>query len=109
VRLAACIALCILADAAVMWSDFLAKRWVLGLGTSYLVAAATLCNVSLAAWFAFFKLHGDLGRAAAIWNSTGILAAVVIGIVAYQERLTTTSWFGLAFCLTGVVLLGLQK
>lgn len=108
-RLPVLIFLCLLADAAVIWSDVLAKRWVLGQGFGYLAAAFALCNVSVASWFVFFKLHGELGRAAAVWNSSGIAVAVIIGVAYFQERMTTTSWTGLALCLAGVVLLGLQK
>jgi multidrug transporter EmrE-like cation transporter len=100
--------LCLLADAAVALADFWGKKWVLGDGWCYFAAAYALCNVSVAAWFVFLKLHGDVGKAAAIWNTTGILAAVVIGVAIFGEKMTMMSWMGLVCCVVGVVLLGLK-
>jgi multidrug transporter EmrE-like cation transporter len=107
-RFLAFAALCLLADAAVAVADFWGKKWVLGEGWGYFAAAYVLCNVSVAAWFVFLKLHGDVGKAAAIWNTTGILAAVIIGVVVFGEKMTSVSWMGLAFCLVGVICLGLK-
>lgn len=108
-KLLACAALCLVADAAVAWADYLGKKWVLGAGGWYLAAAFALCNVSVASWFAFFKLYGDLGRAAAIWNSVGVLAAVLIGVFVFGEHLTWVSRTGVILAVAGVVCLGVQK
>lgn len=102
-------ALCLLADAAVAYADYLGKRWVLGEGANYLVAAFLLCNVSLAAWFVFLRLHGDLGRAAVIWSTTGVVAALAIGTGVFKEPLTLGSKIGVGLSIAGVVLMGLQK
>lgn len=102
------IGLCLLADGAVALADVLAKKWVLGLGWSYLFSAYLLYMMSTASWFAFLKFNYDLGRSTVIWCASGIVVSMLIGVFCFNETLTIVNKVGVGLALAGVVLTAIR-
>lgn len=99
----ACIALILAAEVVVAIGDVFAKKWQLGFGTSHLLWGA-LCYVSVTlSWFAFLRLHGDLGKAATLWASSGVIVSTGIGWLYFKEPLGTKKLVGTILSALGLL------
>lgn len=54
-------------------------------------------------WFLILK-DTDLSRAIVIFTSLNVIGCVFIGRILLEESISTQQYFGIAFCLLGVLL-----
>lgn len=102
VLLAVAIVLEVVGTTALKLSDGFTRLWpsVVVVG-SYLLAFAALGQV--------LKLGVPVGVAYAIWAAFGIALIATVGVVFFQEQLTTPMIIGLGMVVGGVVLLELGR
>lgn len=82
-----------------------AKLWATGKGTVYLVLALVAYACCSGAWMGILHANnGDLIKASSIWVSGGALAAALVAVLVFQERLTALNWLGVALSLAGAIL-----
>ena len=105
-KILALILVLLLSEAVVIGGDVAAKRWAGGPAFSWNLAIAMLAYVGVsAAWLAVLKLTGgELGRAAVIWASTGVVTPMLLGRFTFGEAVTTQGWVGVGFCAVGLML-----
>jgi len=80
-----------------IYGDYLFKinRPWLG-GFSYLLGVTP--------WFLILK-DADLSKAIVIFTSLNVIGCVLIGRLLLEESISTQQYFGIAFCLLGVLLI----
>lgn len=55
-------------------------------------------------WFLILK-DTDLSKAIVIFTSLNVIGCVLIGRILLEESISTQQYFGIAFCLLGVLLI----
>jgi len=88
----------------VVWAMGLKK---LGIGFSWTLGALTLIAMimSLVALYAAMT-RLPLGIAYPIWTGIGSVGSVLVGVMAFNQNLSTVGIVGLAFLVLGMFLLG---
>lgn len=102
-KILASVALILLAEAIVAVGDVLSKRWQLGLGTIYLFGGAACYVTVTLSWFGFLRLHGDLGRAGALWASSGVIVPALVGWLYFKEPMGATKTVGVILSTLGML------
>ena len=100
-------AVAVLGDIVVAVGDVAAKRWTLGHGGHFLIAAAGCYAVTTAFWFVVLKTVGDLGRSTVLWASGGLVVASLIGWLWFREPMTANKVAGVLLSVAGLILCSL--
>lgn len=83
------------------------KHALAGGGVHWVVAAMLIYSLANITWIATLKSGaGQLARMGVLCDLSSCLAVVVLGVLAYHERLTVRHGVGLLVAVIGIVLLG---
>lgn len=85
--------------------DYLLKRWSIGHGTGFGVAAFFSYCAMLVSGFVLMKASSDLARLSAVMLMINILVATALGVAHFGEHLTPANWVGLGLGVVAVWLL----
>ena len=87
-------------------ADIFFKKWATGGRTSLIIAGLVIYALSTGAW-AYALKHEQLSKAIVAFTIINLVAAVVAGIIFFDERLTTIQWIGIGLGVVSVFLLEL--
>ena len=85
--------------------EFFSKKFALNPGWTLFALFIIVDLVSAAAWLPAIFEKNQLSTTGVIWSIISVAATVLIGILAFSEKLTIIKCIGLAFGLVSVVLL----
>ena len=87
--------------------EFLSKKFALNPGWSLLILFLVVDVLSAMTWLPAIFQKNQLSVTGVIWSVVSVIATVAIGILAFNEKLTTIQLLGLTAGLVSVVLLSL--
>ena len=87
--------------------EFLSKKFALNPGWILFAAFIIIDIISATAWLPAIFERNQLSTTGVIWSIVSVAATVLIGILAFNEKLTLIQCIGLAFGVVSVVLLSL--
>jgi multidrug transporter EmrE-like cation transporter len=87
--------------------EFFSKKFALNPGWTLFVLFIMIDFVSAATWLPAIFEKNQLSTTGVIWSIASVGATVLIGVLAFSEKLTLIQCIGLAFGFVSVVLLSL--
>jgi multidrug transporter EmrE-like cation transporter len=75
-------------------ADVFFKKWAMGGKTSLIIIGMIIYAGSTAAW-AYALKHEQLSKAIVAFTIINLVAAVIAGILFFDEHLTTLQWVGI--------------
>jgi multidrug transporter EmrE-like cation transporter len=87
--------------------EFLSKKFALNPGWTLFVLFIIVDLISATAWLPAIFERSQLSTTGVIWSIVSVAATVLIGVLAFSEKLTLVQCIGLAFGFVSVVLLSI--
>ena len=89
------------------FGEFLSKKFALNPGWVLFIMFLVVDIISAAAWIPAIFEKSQLSVTGVVWSIVSLMATVLIGILAFDEKLTFTQSVGLATGLVSVIFLSL--
>jgi multidrug transporter EmrE-like cation transporter len=87
--------------------EFVSKKFALSPGWTLFALFIIVDLMSAATWLPAIYEKNQLSITGVVWSIVSLIATVLIGIFAFNERLTLTQSIGLGFGAVSIVLLSL--
>jgi len=87
------------------FGEFLSKEFALNPGWALFSAFILVDILSAAAWLPAIFEKSQLSVTGVVWSIVSLMATVAIGILVFNEKITTTQSVGLILGLASVILL----
>jgi len=87
--------------------EFISKKFALNPGWTLFVLFIIVDLISATAWLPAIFERSQLSTTGVIWSIVSVAATVLIGVLAFSEKLTLVQCIGLAFGFVSVVLLSI--
>ena len=89
------------------FGEFLSKKFALNPGWMLFLAFLVVDLISASAWLPAIFERNQLSVTGVIWSIVSLIATVLIGVLAFNEKLTFVQTVGLMTGLVSVILLSL--
>jgi uncharacterized membrane protein len=87
------------------FGDYASKKWVTLDSWWWLALAYGSYILGVSFWFLGFRQSGEISKMALVWAILLAVAAILIGIVGFGERPTTTNLVGIGLGILSMVLI----
>lgn len=89
------------------FGEFFSKKFALNPGWTLFAVFIVVDVISASTWLPAIFEKNQLSTTGVIWSIASVAATVLIGVLAFDEKLTLLQCTGLAFGVVSVVLLSL--
>jgi len=88
--------------------EYVSKLWSLNpINYWLLIGAASLYIITTMFWFPTLLINNKLSQVGLIWVIFETISLLIVGVLVFGERLTTTQWIGAALTTVALILISI--